>query len=167
MEISCHFEVIPKNHGKAVEFDTQTHLLFLLLFFNLSYLTASNTVFSQIEAPLQQKLPIFLSLNNVRVPNVFERCGPYLQVGQWGLNMGKLKCFQILIFQLQRAQVVSHVDNIWIRSWANFPQYMDSAFGENLEALPTPVLGHLKQQFCFASKNLQNPMRARKKRNDT
>ncbi len=29
------------------------------------------------------------------------------------------------IFQLQRARVVFHVDNIWIGPWANFPHYMD------------------------------------------
>ncbi len=43
-----------------------------------------------------------------------KRWGPYLQSCLWWL--GKL-----LIFQLYRAQVVSHVGNIWIRPWENFP----------------------------------------------
>ncbi len=32
------------------------------------------------------------------------------------------------IFQLLRAQVVSHVGNIWIRPWTIFPRYMEPTF---------------------------------------
>ncbi len=67
-----------------------------------------------------------------------ERWGPYLQLCQWVFNMGKLNWFQIpwpkvyyeyrsqhTIYKLYRVYVVSHVGNVWIGPWANFPQYMD------------------------------------------
>ncbi len=66
------------------------------------------------------------------------RWGPYLQRCLWGINMGKLKLSQIsypvahcgkgFIYQLRRVQVVSHMGNIWIGPWANFPYYMDPTF---------------------------------------
>ena len=37
---------------------------------------------------------------------------------------------KLLIFQLKRAQVVSHVGNIWIGPWANLPPYMDPTLWE-------------------------------------
>ncbi len=66
-----------------------------------------------------------------------QRWGPYLQRCLWGINMGKLKLSQIPYpeahcgngsYQLVRVQVVSHMGNIWIGPWANFPQYMDPTF---------------------------------------
>ncbi len=32
------------------------------------------------------------------------------------------------IYKLYRVWVVSHVGNVWIGPWANFPQYMDRTF---------------------------------------
>ncbi len=34
-----------------------------------------------------------------------------------------------LVYAFWMAQVVSHVGNIWIGPWANFPQYMDCTLG--------------------------------------
>ena len=39
---------------------------------------------------------------------------------------------KLLIFQLQKAQVVSPVGNIWIGPSANFPHYMDHTFATTL-----------------------------------
>ncbi len=36
------------------------------------------------------------------------------------------------MFQLERANVVSHVGSIWIGPWTNFPQYMDRVFALTL-----------------------------------
>ncbi len=69
--------------------------------------------------------------------------------------MGKLKLSQIsypvvhcenldklLIFQLERAKVVSHVGNIWIGPWANFPHYMDPTFSKLLVKSVLIVMSH-------------------------
>ena len=40
------------------------------------------------------------------------------------MGIGHKPC-KLLMFQLWKAQVVSHVGNIWIGPWANVPQYMD------------------------------------------
>ena len=90
----------------------------------------------------------------------YKRWGPYLQSCLWGFNMGKLKSSQIphpmvhcgytythqvkLFLHLYRLRmfihsdsrffcqsVVSHVSNIWIGLWANFPPYMDPTLQEN------------------------------------
>ena len=59
------------------------------------------------------------------------RWGSYLQSCLWGFNMRKLNlkchtqwyivgiCHYIILHNI--TQVVSHVDNIWIGPWANFP----------------------------------------------
>ncbi len=39
--------------------------------------------------------------------------------------MGKLKLSQISYPVVEITTVVSHVGNIWIGPWANFPHYMD------------------------------------------
>ncbi len=57
------------------------------------------------------------------------RWDSYLQVCQWGFNMGKIKCFQIpcpLVCYKARTKVLPHIGNIWTGPWAIFPPYLDS-----------------------------------------
>ncbi len=66
-----------------------------------------------------------------------KRWGPYLQSCLWGFNMGKMKFAKtispVVHYELKRIQVVSHMGNFRIGPWANFPQYMDPTFKENIK----------------------------------